>query len=70
MLLKKKYNYPSRSVKTIQDDRIPRRPANAFTLYTKARWASGDYANSPIVEGAKAIGQEWKNLAKTERQVR
>ncbi|KAI4863747.1 hypothetical protein F4820DRAFT_449712 [Hypoxylon rubiginosum] len=66
--LKRKYNFPVRSVKTIHDDRIPKRPLNSFSLFTKARWASGAYAHSTIPESGKAISQEWKNLPQTERQ--
>ncbi|KAI6093787.1 hypothetical protein F4821DRAFT_5091 [Hypoxylon rubiginosum] len=69
-LLKRKFNYPpTRTSKTIHDDRIPKRPLNAFSLFTKARWASGDYAQyGSVPEATKVIAKEWKNLPRTERQ--
>ncbi|KAI1759734.1 hypothetical protein GGR53DRAFT_512577 [Hypoxylon sp. FL1150] len=68
-LLKRKYNYPVRSLKPIHDDRIPKQPLNAFSLFTKARWASGDHAHlASVPAAAKEIAKEWKNLPETERQ--
>ncbi|KAI1779972.1 hypothetical protein F4818DRAFT_401247 [Hypoxylon cercidicola] len=68
LILKKKHNYPVGFIKPIHDSRIPKRPLNAFNLFTKTRWASGDYANLTMVEGVKAICREWKDLPETERQ--
>ncbi|KAI5866852.1 hypothetical protein GGS23DRAFT_593585 [Durotheca rogersii] len=67
--LKRKYDIPKGFAKLIHDDRQPKRPASSFVLFTKARWASGDYANKPITESAKLIGQEWKNLSAEDRRV-
>jgi hypothetical protein len=53
----------------IKDDRLPKRPATAFALYTKSRWQSGDFAGRPAPEAAKAIAQEWKGLSNEQRQV-
>ncbi|KAI0104802.1 hypothetical protein GGR51DRAFT_560802 [Nemania sp. FL0031] len=68
--LKKKHNYPKGSVKIIQDDRIPKRPSTAYALFTKARWASGDFSGSstPAIELMGRIAGEWKNLKAAERQ--
>ncbi|KAI1382172.1 hypothetical protein F4677DRAFT_401093 [Hypoxylon crocopeplum] len=67
-LLKKKYNFPpTQRVKTIHDDRLPKKPTSAFSLFVKARWASGDFANTRVRDSSKEIGQEWKNLPDTER---
>ncbi|KAI0383840.1 hypothetical protein F5Y04DRAFT_249830 [Hypomontagnella monticulosa] len=68
-LLKEKYNFPpKKTAKTIQDERIPKHPVAAFMLFSKARWASGEFANTTAPEAAKQIGSEWKNLPDTERQ--
>ncbi|KAI1383193.1 uncharacterized protein F4822DRAFT_419589 [Hypoxylon trugodes] len=66
--LKKKYNVPKGQIKTIHDDRLPKRPLTSYVLYAKARWASGDFANRPIIEATQAISHEWKSLSSTERQ--
>ncbi|KAI0140985.1 hypothetical protein F4776DRAFT_613511 [Hypoxylon sp. NC0597] len=65
--LKRKYNIPKSALKTIHDERLPKKPVNAFSLFTKARWASGDFSNASIIEASKQIGSEWKALADTER---
>ncbi|KAI0508398.1 hypothetical protein F5B22DRAFT_404292 [Xylaria bambusicola] len=68
--LKRKYNIPKGSVKLISDERWPKRPISAFTLFTKARWASGEFAGIGRASGASArIGQEWKKLTPAERKV-
>ncbi|KAI1208828.1 uncharacterized protein F4807DRAFT_429649 [Annulohypoxylon truncatum] len=67
-LLKKKHSFPPKSgVKLIRDERQPKQPTTPFSLFTKARWATGDFANKTISESAKQIGQEWKNLSAEER---
>ncbi|KAI0859586.1 hypothetical protein F4860DRAFT_250311 [Xylaria cubensis] len=68
--LKKKFNYPKRSLKLIRDERLPKKPATPFGLFTKARWASGEYtaAGAGITEAAARIGTEWKGLTAAERQ--
>ncbi|XDG06544.1 hypothetical protein ABKA04_006159 [Annulohypoxylon sp. FPYF3050] len=66
--LKKKHNYPPKSgVKLIVDERLPKQPTTPFTLFTKARWASGDLANKTVAESSKLLGAEWKNLSEAER---
>ncbi|KAI2629751.1 hypothetical protein GGR54DRAFT_586309 [Hypoxylon sp. NC1633] len=67
LLLKRKYGLPQGDPKPIRDDRLPKKAVNAFSLFTKARWASGDHAGKGFLEGSKAIGQEWKQLPDTER---
>ncbi|KAI0889976.1 uncharacterized protein GGS22DRAFT_183325 [Annulohypoxylon maeteangense] len=67
-LLKKKHNYPPKSgVKIIRDDRLPKQPTTPFSLFTKARWATGDFANKSISESSKALGVEWQSLSEAER---
>ncbi|KAI0176272.1 hypothetical protein GGR52DRAFT_353509 [Hypoxylon sp. FL1284] len=65
--LKKKYNFPVKARKPIHDERLPRKASNAYALYTKARWASGDLAGQRVGESAKQIGQEWNNMSATDR---
>jgi hypothetical protein len=68
--LKKKYDFPkgTKSARRIRDERhrIPTRP---FILYCQARRASGDFQQGDLVETAKALGAEWRNLTEAERQV-
>ncbi|KAI1143421.1 hypothetical protein F5Y05DRAFT_408866 [Hypoxylon sp. FL0543] len=65
--LKRKYNIPTGAVKTIRDDRLPKKAINAYSLFTRARWASGDFANSNIPDASKQISRQWKALPETER---
>ncbi|KAK6067612.1 HMG box protein [Seiridium cupressi] len=66
-LLKRKFNYPKLK-RLIKDDRQPSGPLQAYTYYTKARWASGDFANMGVVEAAKLVGAEWKGLSDSEKE--
>ncbi|KAI0008043.1 hypothetical protein F4779DRAFT_468936 [Xylariaceae sp. FL0662B] len=66
-MLKKKFNYPVGQLKLIRDDRLPKKPATSFVLFTKARWASGDFAKTPVTQASKTIGQEWLKLPAEER---
>ncbi|KAI1474796.1 hypothetical protein K445DRAFT_315189 [Daldinia sp. EC12] len=68
-LLKRKFQYPASPhvVKLIRDHRIPKRPVTPYSLFTRARWASGDFAGRPFGEAAKAIGKEWLKLPDIER---
>ncbi|KAI1132072.1 hypothetical protein F5Y10DRAFT_261551 [Nemania abortiva] len=68
--LKKKHSFPKGTLKLIRDDRLPKRPLTAFALFTKARWASGDFAggSTPIGETMGRIAREWKGLKAAERQ--
>ncbi|KAF3056587.1 putative hmg box protein [Daldinia childiae] len=66
-LLKRKYNFPVATLKVIHDPRVPKRPITPYSLFTKARWASGDFANRPFTEVSREIGKEWVRLADVER---
>ncbi|KAI0842072.1 hypothetical protein F5Y06DRAFT_258931 [Hypoxylon sp. FL0890] len=66
-LLKRKYGIPKSSLKTIRDERLPKKPTSAYSLFTKARWASGELAGLKVTEAAKEIGRQWKALPETER---
>ncbi|KAI1082853.1 hypothetical protein F5B20DRAFT_486872 [Whalleya microplaca] len=67
--LKRVHNIPrgKSTSKAIHDDRIPKRPASAYMLFVKARWASGDYAGLKFQDGVKTQAQEWKNLPAAQR---
>lgn len=69
-LLKRKHGFPKGNLKLIHDDRLPKHPGNAFSMFTKARWASGDYSVNyeSIREIATKIGSLWKGLSVAERQ--
>ncbi|KAJ8130653.1 hypothetical protein O1611_g2974 [Lasiodiplodia mahajangana] len=68
--LKKKHNFPKGLLKLIRDERIPKRPSTAYGLYTKARWASGDFSGTSesASEAMGRIAGEWKSLKAAERQ--
>ncbi|KAI1804017.1 hypothetical protein F4811DRAFT_302342 [Daldinia bambusicola] len=68
-LLKRKFNYPvsPHVVRLIHDPRIPKRPITPFSLFTKARWASGDFSGRPFAEVAREISKEWLKLPDVER---
>lgn len=52
----------------ITDERMPRRPASAYSLYVKERWASGDFDGS-VVSTSAAIARDWKDLPEEEKKV-
>ncbi|KAI1423979.1 hypothetical protein F5Y12DRAFT_755002 [Xylaria sp. FL1777] len=67
--LKRKFDIPKGNVKIIHDERLPKRPGTAYTLFTKARWASGDYPGGvPLAETTSSIGREWKSLNAAQRK--
>lgn len=53
--------------RAIRDERQPKKPQTSFALFTKARWASGDFAGQRPVEVAGRIGDEWKALSEPEK---
>ncbi|KAF4782340.1 HMG box protein [Colletotrichum scovillei] len=55
--------------RTIRDDRLPKRPHNAYALFVKARFGSGDYSNhtGKASENMQAIGNEWKQMSPPEK---
>ncbi|KAI8965985.1 hypothetical protein F5Y11DRAFT_235800 [Daldinia sp. FL1419] len=66
--LKKKYGFPPKAnLKLIRDKRIPKRPSNPYSLFTKARWASGDFTGHRFGEAAREISREWLRMSDVER---
>ncbi|KAK1452161.1 HMG box protein [Colletotrichum melonis] len=55
--------------RAIRDDRLPKRPHNAYALFVKARFGSGDYSNhtGKASENMQAIGNEWKQMSPPEK---
>ncbi|GKT42209.1 uncharacterized protein ColSpa_02390 [Colletotrichum spaethianum] len=51
----------------IRDDRQPKKPQTPFALFTKARWASGDFAGLRPSDVARRVGDEWKALSEPEK---
>ncbi|KAK6204128.1 hypothetical protein LQW54_008482 [Pestalotiopsis sp. IQ-011] len=66
-LLKRKYNYPKATKQLLKDERQPARIRTSYIYFTKARWASGEFANKPIQEVAAALSAEWKNMTESEK---
>ncbi|KAL1882727.1 hypothetical protein VTK73DRAFT_1247 [Phialemonium thermophilum] len=63
--LRRKFKIPLR---TIKDDRQPRKPVGAFALFAQSRWQSGEFANQPISTTTKLLGSQWKALSDAERR--
>lgn len=59
--------FPAHTEKLI-DDRHVVRP-KPYALFTKARWATGDFKNIPVPEASKLVSQEWKALSPAEKKV-
>ncbi|KAK2004621.1 HMG box protein [Colletotrichum falcatum] len=51
----------------IRDDRLPTLPATSYGLFTKARWASGDFAGMKVSEATARIVEEWRGLSESEK---
>lgn len=52
---------------TIRDERQPKGPQHAFSLYMKSRWATGDLTGK-IADSAKQVAEDFKNLDPAERK--
>jgi hypothetical protein len=64
--LKRVYNQNRRP---ISDERQPKRAGNPYALFTKSRWASGDFSGVSLPDSVKQISSEWKALSDSQRQV-
>lgn len=63
--LRKKFDL---NVRDIKDDRQPEKPHPPYILFCKAKWASGDFANTPVVEASRQLGEQWKALSDKEKE--
>ena len=61
--------HPSHTSKLI-DERQPKHPGSPFTVFTKIRFASGDFKNIRVIEAIKLVANEWKALSADEKKVR
>ena len=73
--LKRKLNTKATGKRTyawtpIHDERAVKAPITNYFQFSINRQASGDFKNIPVSERAKLIGQEWKALSESEKQVR
>ena len=53
----------------IQDDRLVKQPSNAYSLFLKDRFDSGDMKGMALAEISKLIAREWKGLNTSEKKV-
>ncbi len=53
----------------IQDERIVKRPGNAYAYFLQDRVASGDMRGMQVSEVGKLVGREWKELSLSGRKV-
>ncbi|PKS10586.1 hypothetical protein jhhlp_002340 [Lomentospora prolificans] len=63
--LNRKFN---KSHRKIVDDRQPKRPLTAYSLFVKARWASGQVNAASAADASKTLASEWKALPESEKQ--
>ncbi|CAK7222882.1 hypothetical protein SCUCBS95973_004987 [Sporothrix curviconia] len=54
--------------RVIQDARLPKRPTSSFSLFTKERWATGQFSGHPLADAARTLAAEWKSLPQNQRQ--
>ncbi|CAG8950527.1 hypothetical protein HYFRA_00002734 [Hymenoscyphus fraxineus] len=52
----------------ITDSRAPKRPQSVYALFTKQRWASGDFKGVPIIEATKQLSSEYRALSEAEKK--
>ncbi|KIX04261.1 uncharacterized protein Z518_07815 [Rhinocladiella mackenziei CBS 650.93] len=53
----------------IKDDRTVKLPVTAYAYFFQNRHASGDFKGVSIGEIGKLVGQEWKSLSSSEKQI-
>lgn len=53
----------------IKDDRLVKRPVSTLLLFSKDRHATGDFKGVKVVDAAKLIAREWRELPANEKQV-
>lgn len=63
------YKVPKGGAKPIHDERLPKAPSSAFILFTKSRWAAGEFAGVSIKDASQTLGREWKELSDEARKV-
>lgn len=58
----------AKAPRKIVDERLPKRPGNAYALFIKERWASGD-VNGEVGAVGLELAREWKGLSESEKKV-
>ncbi|CZR61082.1 uncharacterized protein PAC_10978 [Phialocephala subalpina] len=67
LALKKKLNKTS-GYPAIKDSRLPKRITNARALFTKDRYASGDFKGISLSDASKLLSSDWNSLSPSERK--
>ncbi|RDW88839.1 hypothetical protein BP6252_00871 [Coleophoma cylindrospora] len=52
----------------LDDVRAPKRPRSAMMLFTRQRWASGDFKGVKVPDASKLIMEEWRELSSAEKE--
>ncbi|CAG8978234.1 hypothetical protein HYALB_00010725 [Hymenoscyphus albidus] len=52
----------------ITDSRAPKRPQTVYGLYTKQRWASGDFKGVSVIEATRRLASEFRALSEAEKK--
>ncbi|KAJ5098967.1 hypothetical protein N7532_005968 [Penicillium argentinense] len=58
-----------KSYPPLKDDRLPKRPLNAWLLFLMDRRASGDFKHMTVKDSTSHISGEWKQLTDAEKNV-
>ncbi|KXT03568.1 hypothetical protein AC578_10005 [Pseudocercospora eumusae] len=61
---------PSQKIKwaKIEDERVPKKPAGPFAVFTGSRRGSGDFKGIKMGDAAKLVAQEWKAMSSSEKE--
>lgn len=65
VLAKKFKNVSISKKRPLKDPRAPKRPTNAYILFSKDNWVPGQ----AIGQSAKGLGQRWKSMSPSEKKV-
>lgn len=57
------------NTRSIDDDRMPKRPRPGWTFFFSERQASSDFQGISVPERSRLISAEWKALNASEKQV-
>lgn len=63
-----KSGHPAHTTRLV-DERLPKRPASAFSQFVKDRHATGDLKGIKVTDSMKVISEEWKALSAGEKKV-
>ena len=60
----------NKQVRLIKDDRLVKKPKNAFMIFSSERRSAGDFMHLRAVDTSTRISEEWKNMTEREKEVR